>query len=93
MELLKRPKGLIKTFETVMSNFDHEIDQGVVNVLLKGKHYSQYSAQDFCGYIYYVPEEKVWRCEIWQHNSYNHLLEAESLRMIMDQACERFGCD
>lgn len=88
---LRRPDGLVKTDEAVMSNFDHEIDEGIAFKLLEGKHYAQYSAQDFCGYVYYVPDEMVWRCEIWQHHSYNHLLEAESLRLIMDQACEKFG--
>lgn len=93
MNLIKRPEGLTRLIECVMSNFDHEIDEDAAFKLLEGKHYAQYSARDFCGYVYYVSDEGIWRCEIWQNHSYNHLLEAGSLRLIMDQACEKFGSD
>jgi len=89
--LHKRPEGLVETSRPVMTNFDHTIDRDVASRLMDDKYYAQYSARDFCGYVYYARDEKIWRCEIWQHHSYNHLLEAESLELIMDQACEKFG--
>lgn len=79
-----------RQLDTVMTNFDHSIDDEVAEQLkAEQKTYSQYSAWDFCGYVY--RHGGKWRSEIWRYHSIVALLEAETLGELMEEASERWG--
>jgi len=77
--------------EDLLTNFDHSIMPDAENILKSNKVYSQYSAWDFCGYVWF--ENGKFYCEIWRYNSHINTIKANSLEEIMDEASTKYGYD
>ena len=82
---------LIEIDEVIMSNFDHCINYEAANKIMDGKHYSQYSGWNFCGYVYYDVEAEKFICEIWVYNSLVEIIKCKTLELIMENVCNNYG--
>jgi len=79
--------------ETVMSNFDHCIDEKVATEI-KGKDLSaQYSGWNFCGYCWWDKQSSKWCCEVLTYGSWQTTIVADELKDIMNYVSERWGAD
>lgn len=78
---------------TVMTNFDHSIDEDLAKKLKRRKWYSQYAAWDFCGYVWWDRKTKDWNCEVWSYHVHRETVSANSLQEIMDKVSEDYGYD
>lgn len=88
--LLQKPEHL-EEIAAVMSNFDGRIDEGIATQLQTGDYFAQYSAWNFCGYVWRDRDAAQWHCEIWRYNTHADTLTAENLEAIMREAGERYG--
>ena len=86
-----RPEGLIDIGESVMSNFDHQIDLGIAKKLKDGKYYSGYPAYNFHGTVWY--DNGKWKCKIKRYRIHIDTIIADTLEEIMNEASEKYGDD
>lgn len=75
--------------ETVMSNFDHEIDEGAEVKLRVMDCYGTYTARNFCGFVWWNGEQ--FCCEVMQYRQHVSTVYGESLKAIMNECCKRYG--
>lgn len=87
----KKPESYLATFDDVMTNFDHSIDDKIVNYLKNEEVTATYSAYNFNGQVWWNRTKNLWSCEVWQYRQHVNTLHAESLRNIMDEACKLYG--
>jgi hypothetical protein len=73
-----------------MSNFDHEIDDGLEADLRAGMK-SGYAAMNFYGRLWF--RDGKFHCQVMQHYKHTTTISADTLQQIMDEACERFGAE
>jgi len=78
-----------KELDTVMSNFDFEIDRKIEEKLKTGNYWSQYAGYDFCGYVWWNRDK--WSCEIWQYKSHIDTIHGKTLEAIMETVSEKYG--
>lgn len=66
LELANQPEkmGLAYEPETLMTNFDHSINEELGERLKEGKTYAQYSGYNFCGYVWWAPTVQTFNCEV-----------------------------
>ena len=84
------PENLEYIPDSVMSNFDHEIDHDVEQKVKQGGHYADYPAWNFHGTVWF---DGKFKCEIRRHHCHIATLEAETLQEIMDEASASWGMD
>ena len=90
---VRLPKHFEYCGETVMSNFDHCIDEKVATEI-KGKDLSaQYSGWNFCGYCWWHKQSSKWCCEVWTYGSYQKTFNADTLEEIMSDVSVEYGSD
>lgn len=78
--------------DTVMSNFDHEIDDDIAIELKSVPNtIAQYAGWNFCGYVYWDRATDEWVCEVWQYQSLRETVKAEVLEDIMDEVSSKYG--
>jgi hypothetical protein len=83
--------GLKYLHDSVMSNFDHEIDAGEWRERPRTeKVYGQYSGWNFCGYVWWDREAETFKCEVWQYHSPQEIVSGTP-QEIMDAVCEKWG--
>lgn len=73
---------------SVMSNFDHKIEEGFEEKLKAGKFYGSYPAQNFHGTVWF---NGCFKCGIMQYRVHVATIEGETLQEIMDDACSKYG--
>jgi len=82
-----------ETLNHVYSNLDHVLETKVVEELQDGSKFAQHAARNFCGYIWYDPEDSNWHEEIWRY----HVVVAEetdtSIEDLIDRVNDQFGHD
>ena len=77
--------------ETIMSNFDHEIDIIVQEAIKNKPFWSAYSGWNFYGKVWY--QDNLWHCEVWTYQSYSETFSAETLEEIMSDICDNYGSE
>lgn len=73
----------------VMSNFDHEIEDGAEKKLKSGEFYGSYPAQNFYGCVWFDGE--VFLCQVNCYQSHEETVTAPTLRGIMDAVSDDWG--
>ncbi len=75
-----------------MSNFDHEVPEGLEADLKAGAR-SRHSAWDFNGQIWYDPETNLFYEEVWVFHTVAGSRSAATLRDLMSVVNDEFGWD
>ena len=83
--------NLIRIENEVMTNFDHSIDYKVAELLKDGKHYAQYSAWNFCGWVYFNIQKQLFIYEVWRYHLCEEIFEYSTLELIMENVCRGYG--
>lgn len=86
-----RINELIEAEDAIMSNFDHEINYEIAEVLKDGKYYAQYAGWNFCGYVYWDISKQEFICEVWTYNSIREIIKGKTLELIMKKVCKEYG--
>lgn len=77
--------------DSVMSNFDREVDEGVAAFLKANpRTHAGYPGWNFNGRVWF---EGCWKCEVWQYRSPIEVIEAESPQELMTAVSEKYGYD
>lgn len=76
-----------------MSNFDHEIDEGMQKHLMsnEGLEYCNHCAMDFCGYVYY--QDGVFIEDVFRYGAHIDTITANSLDDLMEKVNNEYGWD
>ncbi len=74
---------------TVMSNFDHSIDQAIQKKLDKPHTWADYAGWNFHGYIW--KHAKGYSCEVWQYKEYIETIHGQDLTDIMAAVSAGYG--
>jgi hypothetical protein len=86
--VLDLPEGY-KDIGDIMSNFDHQIEPGAEEQLKTGQNYGSYPGWNFHGTVWW--DGKKFNCKIMQYGSHTNTLEGDTLELIMEQACDKYG--
>lgn len=81
----------MKNIDQDISNFDHEIPEGLEEKLKSGDFYCDYPAWNFHGTVFYNQEKKLFQCEVMQYQSHVDTIVAPSLKEIMKLASDKYG--
>jgi len=74
---------------TIMSNFDHVIDDGAEEKLKAGGVYGGYAAWNFYAEVWY---DKKFEAMVKQYGVHVNTIEGDTLQEIMDTASKLCGC-
>lgn len=85
------PESYSKYPETLMSNYDHTIEQDVAEEIKDKELYARYAGWNFCGYVWW--EGEMWNCEVWHYGSWQKTVNAETLEEIMSEVSDEYGDD
>jgi hypothetical protein len=85
------PESFTGFSESVMSNFDYDIDEKVAEAIKDKPLYAQYSSWNFCGYVWW--QNGKWCCEVWTYGSWNETFVADTLSEIMSDVSSEYGSD
>lgn len=85
---MRKPNNYYEA-EEVMSNIDYSIDREVEKELLNEDCYAQYSAYNFCGYVWH--QDDKFYCEVWRYNSYVETFEGDTLEEIKEDVSSEYG--
>lgn len=77
--------------EFSMSNFDHEIDDGMAEALKAGGVFGRHHAWNFNGMVWFANEK--FHEEVWVHNSPVTTVSADTLEELMQEVNSEFGSD
>lgn len=80
-----------REIEPHMSNFDDSIDDGMEEGLKEPGTYSEHCAWDFHGKVWWDAEAGVFKEEVWQYKTPVDVLEAPTLRELMETVNEKWG--
>ena len=90
--LLKRPESY-EHIGTVMSNFDHEIDEEIGQQVKEGTYYASYAAWNFKGEVWFDGESGQFACEVWRHHVHIDTILAEDLEALMSAVSDKYGSE
>ncbi len=79
--------------DSVMSNFDREIDQAVAERLRTEERFSRYAGWNFNGRVWWDRELSVWKCEVWTYGSPKDVVLSDTLEDVMTTVSNRWGYD
>ena len=85
------PESFTEFSESVMSNFDHAIDEKVAEAIKDKPLYAQYAGWNFCGYVWW--QNGKWCCEVWTYGSWFETFVADTLSEIMSDVSSEYGSD
>ena len=74
-----------------MSNFDHQVDEGLAQALTETPIFASYSGWNFHGYVWF--EDRQFHCEVWTYNAYRGTVSAATLEEIMEAVSDHYGYD
>lgn len=81
-----------KNVGPVMSNSDHEVEEGAEEKLKADSDcYGEYSAWNFFSNVYYDEEARKFKAQIWVYSILTSELEADSLQELMKISSENYG--
>jgi hypothetical protein len=75
--------------ELGMSNYNHTIDEGFEEALRSLKYIGRHAAWDFNGLVWFDGEK--FNEEVWQYHIPVKVVQADSLRDLMDDVNDEFG--
>ncbi len=90
-ELIKPPSHYEYFSNDLMTNFDHTIDQEVMEAIKGKPFYAGYTSWNFFGSVWY--QDDKWYCQINQYGRHIETLIEDTLEEIMEKACERYGSE
>jgi len=88
---MQPPEGYRFEDDTVMSNFDHSIDRGLEERILREKVVLQYAGRNFSGDVWYDPEQRVFRCVVNVHGVPREIVSRQSLDEILWYVSDEYG--
>ena len=74
-----------------ISNFDHSIDNGLMEELMTSDVVAQYSGWNFCGYVWFDKAINKFVCQVWQYHTPMEEVVADSLKEIMSIVSDKYG--
>lgn len=74
-----------------MINYDHSIDDGFEEKLRAGKCFGRHAGWNFNGRVWFAGG--VFREEVWVFGAPKEVIEAPTLRELMDKVNEKYGAD
>ena len=78
----------------IYSNFDHEFHLDVaVEVFQNPELYAQHAAWNFCGWVWFSPEDGKWYEQVMQYRGVVDCLTGETPQECIEQAIEKYGAD
>lgn len=74
-----------------MSNFDHEIDDGLETALCARPNevHGTHAAWNFCGYVWF--DGKQFCEEVWRFNAPVEVIKADTLKDLMSEVNDQYG--
>jgi hypothetical protein len=80
-----------KHHEAVCSNFDHVINQEVVEHLKTHNAWSSYPGWNFHGSVWFDQDRGKFLCQIMQYHAHTATVEADTFEELKEEICARFG--
>ena len=93
MALETIPQSYEEHHDSVMANFDSEIDEQVAEILQQEKKFAQYGGWNFCGYVWWNRRRKKWSCQVMHYHQHTMTVHANTLREIKEQVSDEYGGD
>lgn len=88
--LRTKPAERTRDVGTVLTNFDHGIDDELARELVAPDAYGTYAAWDFYGQAVWCEDEQ-FHVEIWCYHQHVDTISAGSLEALMAEASEAWG--
>lgn len=83
------PSLYIQHEEAIYSNYDHEINNTVVDDCKHGYFYADYPGRYFMAYVWF--EIGKWFAEVWQYAIHKETIEADSIVELKRLVCEKYS--
>lgn len=83
------PEGWRELSDTVMSNFDHQIDGAVEDALQRGGCYSSHTGWNFCGDVWF--EQGEWHEQVFRYHQAQGTYSATTLHELMHDVNDIYG--
>lgn len=77
--------------ENVVSNFDHVIDENIVEKMKTDKKVYGYPAWDFYGSVWY--KDGKYHCAVMQYHSLSEIVSGGTFQEVKDSVCKKYGND
>ena len=90
-DIQEKYKNYYETTESVMSNFDHEINRDVEKELIENECYADYPGWGFFAQVVYDRDRKLFICYVNQYHCHVDTIEADTLEEIMETCCNNWG--
>lgn len=84
-----RPEG--NEIGTVMTNFDHTIDQEIADQLFTNGGFAGYAGWNFRGKVWWAADLDRWACEVWQYHVHIDTICEPTLSELMDTVSTKYG--
>lgn len=75
--------------ETIISNFDHEIDEEVAKSIKGQPLYAGYAGWDFHGQVWW--DNNQWHCEVKVYCVIQEVISADTLPELMEAVSDEYG--
>jgi len=75
--------------EPGMTNFDHTIDDGMVEAIADGEHMAEYAGWDFHAYVYLVGA--VYVADVHRYHAHVGFVTADSPQELMHEVSHEYG--
>lgn len=90
VEIIRLPEDFeLCVGNPIMSNFDGAIEQEIADVIIGKPLYSNYTAWNFCGYVWW--QDNKWHCEVWHFGAYVDTFSSETLSELMSDISDEYG--
>lgn len=90
-EMLSIPNNLEELPDTVMTNFDHSIDEDTARKLCSSHCFSRHAALNFNGKVWFA--DGKFHEEVWVYRVPRKTFSADTLRDLMKLVNDEFGWD
>ena len=88
--VIERPWSRLEKCESgCISNFDFTADEGVEDELRTGKCWSEYTAYDFYGYVWF--KDNRFKCNVWRYGMSREVIEGETILEMMHAVSRNYG--
>lgn len=90
VETLKE-EGYTHCGENICSNFDHIVDQSIVERMKTEKIVADYPAWNFHGSVWF--KDGKFHCAVMQYHELSEIISADTFDEVKEEVCEKFGSD
>jgi len=92
-DMLDIPEGYALLQDDFCSNFDHAINEEVVEKLKTENVYAYYPAWNFHGSVWYDHGKRMFMCKVKCYRCHVTTIEAETAKELVEFVCDEFGWD